>query len=541
MKQCNLCVAVATMLCIAPLAVSYAQSNNELFSLKTTPPLTFDDGKETTTGSFGGFGYEVIGGHAVAEGDMVLGRVDRGGNIIGNILGNSQRGLGLSRIIDRWENGVIPYQYSDNVSDVERSLAEQAIEHWNVNTSVSLVEVNDQNRSEYENYIAFESSNGCASYVGMIGGEQQLWISASCGVGSIIHEIGHAVGLFHEHTRSDRDNFISVNWDNIVPGKEFNFDVLNANVDLLGEYDYGSIMHYGERFFSNNNENTIQVLDGVTQIGQRDALSELDIQSVNDLYETDLALSVNTGSPSQDNELIADINVTNLGESGANGLSLSLQLIDGGSWSATSLNPGWDCVPNDTALNCERDTLAASATSVFSVVAAIPSGSASSLAVELTSNTFDTDLSNNGHNATVTAESINTGTAESDNGTQNSGGGFSNPTVAEIEAQDEAPATDTASENQQQASTDTSGAQTGSVLAGGAENIQQSSQPIVEGNDTVAETNSSETPAELGAALPEAEDVTPTSSSSGGALSPLGAIALFLLTFTARIRRVKHH
>ena len=47
----------------------------------------------------------------------------------------------------------------------------------------------------------------------MVGGEQKIWLREYCGVGAVIHEIGHAVGLLHEHQRNDRDTYIWVSSD----------------------------------------------------------------------------------------------------------------------------------------------------------------------------------------------------------------------------------------------------------------------------------------------------------------------------------------
>ena len=59
-----------------------------------------------------------------------------------------------------------------------------------------------------------------------------------------------------------RDQYVRVNTENILPGKaDVNFNKKNpANVLVYGDYDYGSIMHYGTCYFTKNGWETITVL-----------------------------------------------------------------------------------------------------------------------------------------------------------------------------------------------------------------------------------------------------------------------------------------
>jgi hypothetical protein len=108
--------------------------------------------------------------------------------------------------------------------------------------------------------------------------------------GNLMHEIGHAVGLFHEHQRSDRAGFIMVKTANIEPSKLSDFDIVNGELSL-GTYDCGSIMHYDGTAFGRPGPTgarmtTITITNAAqcSGIGQRKALSSGDIAAVKSLY-----------------------------------------------------------------------------------------------------------------------------------------------------------------------------------------------------------------------------------------------------------------
>ena len=388
----GLTVAVAAALLGAPAA----QADEERFRLSPGSVMQNDDaGVDGTVGYAKGLGYEVMQGYAVAEGDMVLGRVDAHGRLEAPF---RQRGLGQRSAFDRWPDGIVPYAFHPGLSLIQQRNVEEAIERINERTRIAIVPADDELATGYDDYVLFEPSSGCASYVGrqLTEDAQSLWVADSCSVGSIVHEIAHAIGLFHEHTRPDRDNKVSVVWDEIVADKAFNFEIYEDGVASWGDYDYDSIMHYGEYFFSRRGERTI-IAPSDVDIGQRVALSEGDIDAIDRMYATDLSVDATTHVSERGLEI--DLSVANNGDLGARGLTLRVLGERGTDWLSVSAESGWDCLAFDEELRCERTRLIEQGSSRFTVVADASTTTAEGISFRLESVTLDTDPDNNGAGA----------------------------------------------------------------------------------------------------------------------------------------------
>ena len=110
---------------------------------------------------------------------------------------------GLSSLARRWTNCKVYYSISSSLPNQSR--VHDAIAHWEANYNIDFILRTNQN-----NYIEFVSSTGCSSFLGMIGGRQEIRLASGCTTGNTIHEIGHALGFLHEQQRADRDNSITI-------------------------------------------------------------------------------------------------------------------------------------------------------------------------------------------------------------------------------------------------------------------------------------------------------------------------------------------
>uniref|UniRef100_A0A1I8AF85 Metalloendopeptidase n=1 Tax=Steinernema glaseri TaxID=37863 RepID=A0A1I8AF85_9BILA len=186
----------------------------------------------------------------------------------------------------KWPGGEIPYSLSSQYGSYARSVIAKAMAEYHSKTCIRFV---PRDERRHRDYVFIHPDDGCYSLVGRTGGRQPLSLDSGCiQTGTIVHELMHSVGFFHEQSRTDRDQFIEIRWENVMKGADDQFEKYGpAVIQDLGEpYDYSSIMHYGPYAFSDNGKRTIVALKaGADRMGQRVAFSDLDLRKINKLYE----------------------------------------------------------------------------------------------------------------------------------------------------------------------------------------------------------------------------------------------------------------
>jgi hypothetical protein len=117
--------------------------------------------------------------------------------------------------------------------------------------------------------------------------------SISCSVSTILHEFGHIVGMYHEFTRTDRDSYVTMSYDNVIKGSwPYDFAINTQNQQLLTPYDYASVMQYPSFTLSANGGPVIETIpagiplqgtEGVPGAGNQD-YSAADKEAILRLY-----------------------------------------------------------------------------------------------------------------------------------------------------------------------------------------------------------------------------------------------------------------
>ncbi|XP_068090836.1 meprin A subunit beta-like [Hyperolius riggenbachi] len=201
----------------------------------------------------------------------------------GDILGNPMARNTIIGAQYRWPL-TVPYYMEDSLGINAKGVILKAFERFRLKTCIDF-----KPWSGETNYVSVFNGLGCYSYIGNLrGGKQQLSIGNGCDTVEIVqHEFLHALGFFHEQSRSDRDDYVTIDWENIIAGSASNFYFYDDSVvsSLNVPYDYTSVMHYGKSAFSTGYDTIVPKYAQFTNIiGRQMDFSDKDVLKLNRLY-----------------------------------------------------------------------------------------------------------------------------------------------------------------------------------------------------------------------------------------------------------------
>ncbi|CAD5219811.1 unnamed protein product [Bursaphelenchus xylophilus] len=199
------------------------------------------------------------------------------------------------QMVKKWP-GTVPYVFDSSLSASEQATVQSAISEIQSKTCIRFQKLAARPSGAHIFYVKYDSNAFCGlSNIGLNNLGNPVYLTFACtgqnAKGVAIHETLHALGLAHEHVRSDRDDHITVNWDNVDPQNYQFFGVNDAKLfSSYGvTYDYGSIMHYANTIAGKQyGAITMTALRDNGRngplMGQRNGLSQRDVEVLNKMY-----------------------------------------------------------------------------------------------------------------------------------------------------------------------------------------------------------------------------------------------------------------
>lgn len=184
--------------------------------------------------------YAVVDGRAIWAGDIVLPE-------------DYLQGFRAASTTRLWPEGTVKYVFDASLPAQARLGVLQAMDQWTIRSGIRFREVQPQGGGHL--LIKRGAPSDCSAHIGYFGTSMvhELNLGEKCDQTHVYtHELGHVIGLFHEQSRSDRDQHVTIVWDNVKEGFASAFDKYEKNGagEDRGAYDFASIMHYASYNFA---------------------------------------------------------------------------------------------------------------------------------------------------------------------------------------------------------------------------------------------------------------------------------------------------